>query len=54
MKKKKKYTVFTSTQSMAAAKAKARRAGYAIYGSREVPFGNWAGFVVYGKKRRRR
>jgi len=50
----KKNKIFTSTDSMAAAKAKAKSAGYAIKGSSTVAFGNSAGYVVYGQPRKRR
>ena len=31
--------------------AQAKKAGYSIYGKRNVPFGNWGGWVIYGRKK---
>lgn len=47
-----KNKIFTSTESMAAAKNKAKAAGFAIKGSTTVAFGNSAGYVVYGQPRK--
>ena len=51
---KRKLRIFTSTDSMAIAKQKAKSAGYSVKASREVPFGNTSGFVVYAKPRTKR
>jgi hypothetical protein len=50
--KLRKSTLFTSTNSFEEAKAKAKSAGYSIVGKYEQPFGNFAGFVIYGKPKK--
>ncbi len=49
-----KNKIFTSTNSMAEAKKRAKDAGYAIKGSTTVAFGNSCGYVVYGQPRKRK
>jgi len=48
--KQKFYSAGTPEEAV----SQAKKAGFSIYAKRNVPFGNWGGWVIYGKKLVRR
>ena len=43
--------IFTSVGTPDEAVAKAKQAGFSVYAKRNVPFGNWGGWVIYARKK---